>query len=180
MLRFYDREERDAFTLPARPSPREQPEQRTRREEIGADPHRFIGIEPIAFDTQLGWMHGFTEEQPSPIREQLQLALASSRPARDFASVVRAAPALNDAWHRDLLREVTRVIEQWAQKHTVDVDIYVPTATPRAGSDGGRPRMAAGSALRAALHRAIDRMPEHELMALSLPVGYLIETRERG
>jgi hypothetical protein len=40
--------------------------------------------------------------------------------------------------------------------------------------------MAAGSALRAALHRAIDRMPEHELMALSLPVGYLIETRERG
>lgn len=180
--RFYDRQEKEAFRLPARPSPRERGDKRALREALTADPARFVPIKPIPFEDQLGWMHEFTDQQHTPIKEQLQLALASERPARDFTAQVRGVPALSNAWHSYLVEQVSRVIERWATSQGVDTEIFEPPRTPvRASAPGGAhedPRRG-GSSLRAMLHRAIDRMPEHELMEISLPVGYLVETREQ-
>lgn len=175
--RYFDQRDRQAFSLATRPSPREHGEQLARREAVDAEPHRFVKIDPIPFEQQLGWMHEFADRQPSPIKEQLQIALASERPARDFTAQVRAAPKLYDSWQRSLVDQVARAIEQWARTHHVKVDIFEPpprpapeiaqTKLPRATSEP--------SDLRALLHRAIDRMPDHELAAISLPVGYLVE-----
>lgn len=181
LQRFYDRVEREAFLLPARPSPREREEHRLRREMVAADAARFAAIEPIPFDQQLGWMHDFTDRQNSPIKEQLQLALGSERPARDFAAQISTIPTLSNAWHRHLVDQVGEVIKRWAASHHLNVEIFVPVSSP-APAPHGAPESTASDAtqLRAILHRAIDRMPEQELMAISLPVGYLIDTRGQG
>ncbi len=175
LLRTYDRVEQQAFMLPVRPSPREPSENRARRQMLEEDGARFVSIDPIPFEVQLGWMHDFTDLQGSPIKEQLQLALGSQRPARDFTGQIRTAPALNNGWHRHLVDEVVGVITRWAEAHDLQVEIFVPLKgrTPTTSDVHSRPT---SSTLRAVLHRAIDRMPEHELMAIKLPVGYLIET----
>jgi len=176
LQRFYDRVEREAFLLPARPSPREQEEHRLRREIVASDPVRFAAIEPVPFEQQLGWMHDFTDQQQSPIKEQLQLALGSERPARDFAGQMSAIPALSNAWHRHLVQQVSEVIQRWAATHGLDVDIFVPQRTPVAALRAAPQFGSRGtSSLRVMLHRAIDQMPEQELMAISIPVGYLID-----
>jgi hypothetical protein len=172
--RYFDHKEGHAFSLPSRPSPKEQGTQRARREAIANDPSRFVKIDPIAFDDQLGWMHEFAGRQKSPIKEQLQLALASDRPARDFSAQVRSVPALANAWHRALVDRVGGVIERWSSAHGVRVDISESKPTL---ADSGSPSRQ--SALRSVLHRAIDRMPEHELAAISLPVGYIVDQDDR-
>lgn len=178
LMRLYDRQEDTAFTLPTRPGPRELPEHRERRDSVERDPGRFISIEPIPFDDQLRWMHEFAEMQEQPTKTQLQLALGSDRPARDFTGRIRNVPALREGWHGYLVDRVAKEIRRWADRHEIHPTVFGDenkvghAATPPPGA------APPASYLRAALHRAIDRMPEHELMAIKVPVGYLVDSPE--
>jgi hypothetical protein len=178
LQRLFDREEGRAFTLPTLPSPNEPSSQRARREVVARSPERFLGIEHIPFDDQLGWMHDFAGRQPPPIREQLQVALGSHKPVRDFTAQVRQVPALASAWNALRVQRVGEVIEKWARASAVELEIWQSPA-PQPGASTYPPSHRARSAddddrLRSALHRAIDIMPPEELAAIRLPAGYVL------
>ncbi len=177
-LRFYDRASERARVIPQTAGPREDASQRQLRERVLADPRNHIPISPIAFETQLAWMHEFASAQPPQILAELQLALTSDRPARDFTARVKAVPLLASAWHTHLVKLVAEVIEAWAAENQLAVDpMDRPPAPPpkpaqRAAAEPGRSQDT--TRLRTMLHRAIDQMPAHELATLKIPIGYLV------
>jgi hypothetical protein len=116
--------------LPARPAPREELPQRALREAIEQSPNRFVGIEAILFDEQLGWMHEFAAAQQPPIREQLQLALGNDRPVRDFSAQVRQVPTLATAWNLARVRRAADHIARWGTDNGVVVEPWEPPPVP--------------------------------------------------
>lgn len=142
---------------------------------VEQEPERFVDIEPIPQNEQLGWMREFADSEPdSPLKTDLLEALQSGRPAASFAGRLRQTPTALRRWNRRREERVARVIEQWAQAHNVSTPIYEEPLQPAHG-EGTLLRATLDEAvLRAQIHGAIDKMPLAELMRLPIPLEYFV------
>jgi hypothetical protein len=117
------------------------------------------------------------------IRDSLQTASASQRPVRAFTQTISQHSATKREWHERRVQLVQDEITKWIAEHQLNlewredrrapgsqesVSASADTASNRADDDRT-------SELRDLLHRAIERMPETELLALRLPVEYLVD-----
>lgn len=175
MLRLYDRSAGTASMIsrrPRRPEPAPISEIRARYD---ARPSDFVEISPAAFDTQLAWMRAFADDVgDTVIQTKLHAALQAEKPAREFAHAVTEDSEIARSWREQRVRHVVGEIRLWASRHGLKVDPFVeptPAATERVPVDSDTGRV---GLLRAALHRAIDVMPESELLRISLPVEYML------
>jgi hypothetical protein len=66
------------------------------------------------------------------------------------------------------------VIGTWAAANGLSIDPFEPVREPVAATRPPAPGRG-GRDVRTVLRRAIDRMPESELMRISIPVEYLLE-----
>jgi len=182
--RVYDKEEKAAVRFPAEPARLEHPESQELRRLVEEQPERFVEIEPISFDRQLGWLRDFVQTVSDPIaREALDAAVTDDRPMRASSLALQANGPLRQQWNATKLAHVEETIAQWAASFDLQIEVHEPASgSPRAeaADDRSSPKSAPErsdehlSRLRAQLHEAIDRMPEAELLQLRLPVEYLV------
>jgi hypothetical protein len=184
-LRVYDRSADEAVMLPATATSFEPTRFVAIRSQIKSEAERFVDIEPVPMDQQIDWMREFaatvTDEYP---REILGQALESERPAREFTRVLSAHPRLRGAWRVFRIRKVHRRIEEWAKTNGLD-ELAVFEHEHARAEDVSDSRIDRGERvasdndrverLRALAHRAVNRMPESELLALRLPLEYLAD-----
>jgi hypothetical protein len=172
---WYDKAEDRAVTFPVRETPLDRPETVALRNEVRHEVARYVRIEPIPLDTQLGWMRQFTDAHDSaPEAALMRSALATSRPLASFLRSVLGSP-LAAEWHHYRASHVLDEIRRWAARHDLQVDVLT-TRTRAARPDlvaavSGRPDE---DAIRQRLKVAIDRMPIHELLRISLPLEYVL------
>jgi hypothetical protein len=180
-IRVYDRANDEAVVLPAKPNPFQTAEQNQLREELEQQPDRFVSIDPIDINVQLGWMNEFVAELSDPGLQQIfGVALASDRPIAGFTRAVRTDPRLARMWQRRRVEKVRAEIEQWSEAHGLDIRTEerpeAPKPTPSVPErerdlDEGSGEVAA---LRDRLHTAIDRMTYGDLLRLPIPVEYIL------
>lgn len=183
-IRVYDRTEARARKVPKDQAPLEPEGYAQLRAAVaeGSDGERFVPIDPVTFDEQVGWMRSFAEGQSDPdIRSRLMAATNDQLPARAFTQALASVPAVRWRWNAHRLGQVESRIRQWAADAGLDIEIYeARPVTPASAPDEARSVAASTkderlTRLRAALHDAIDRMPEAELQELRLPIGYVVE-----
>ena len=171
--------------FPEAENPFEGPEAKALRSAVEANDDRFIPIQPLGMEAQTKWMNEFVKELGDrPMTQALQAALMSDRPMQSFSRVVRAEPAWRGVV-RPSAEEVERVIIGWQTEHGLTFPISdVTPATDGLPSVAGRGFIWDGGAsrdveqLRRQLHEAIDQMPLADLLKLSVPLEYLVESRE--
>ena len=96
------------------------------------DPARFHRIVPLSRGDQLKWMRDFVSRLPAGAeRDQLTGALADEPPLSAFTGAIRALPALQRAWRRNLTDQVTAAITRWILRENITVDIYRMPPTRR-------------------------------------------------
>lgn len=153
------------------------------------EPDSFVRIDPIPMDTQLEWMDEFAREQNDEARDRLLEALAGSL-AGAFKRALNEM-GLAPAWRNRLRHRVTEHATSWALAHAlapssileqpakrkvaVETPAQTPAALPTAAPSTSQVPVGA-DALRARLHNIIDQMSPAELMALSIPAAYLLES----
>lgn len=173
LKRVYHKAADRAFLFREVPTPGELPEQAAQRRLYEANPDEFIDVPRVSFETQISWMREFADGvDDTAAREVLVFALGRERPAREFTDALRSKPDLRRAWRDVRLGRVLDVIANWASANDLTIDPFERgdrTTTSR--SSAVPPR---ASDVRAILRRAIDRMPESELMRISIPVEYLL------
>lgn len=179
-VRFYDREADRADRYPSAPVPLEPPRLADLRAQVENGGDRYVFIDPITFDEQCGWMAEFAaSEADATTRARLEEALRQDRPVRAFSQALSVLPEARARWRSRRVREVHRRIRAWADERDLDLEIFDHDAKVSANDTVGTVAQASTSdrlsELRRLLHRAVDRMPEAELLALRLPVEYLIE-----
>lgn len=189
MLRIYDREADRAYVLPRLPPGHEPAEQASLRRRYHVDRERFVEIPNVSFETHVRWMREFAEQLPQDsAREVLLFALGRDRPAREFTDALAAKPELRQRWQAERLRRVLESIRAWVSEHRITLDILEqrdpasparersePAMSAAPAAQGTAPGLQAASGdVRQALHRAIDRMPESQLLRIAIPVEYLL------
>ena len=163
--------------FPREASPLEPTEAAEARRRWSVNPTQYAEIEPIGLPSQLAWMQEFarTQGKDEGAVMLLQFALAHERPVREFARAVQSRPELNREWRRFRLQRVVGVIDEWMKQNDIHVSVLsAPPVRPmpqvrRAGALAAPDR----SDVRQRLHEALDRMPEGELLRISIPVEYL-------
>ncbi|HWF49070.1 MAG TPA: UPF0158 family protein [Solirubrobacteraceae bacterium] len=184
--RVYDEERDVAIRFPSHPTALDPPDQADLRTLIVDKPERFHPIEPVSFTGQLDWMREFVNEQlDSPVRTELQTAMASARPARAFTIVLNSHPSLRAEWAARRLALVEAQIRQWAEREQLTALEITETVEEPPQQQAAHDRAAASAAtsdederlvrMRDHVKRAIDRMPAAELERLPIPFGYSFE-----
>jgi hypothetical protein len=181
--RVYDRERGRAYKFPVDPQPGERPEDAEVRAAALANAARFVPIEPIGMEQQREWMLAFIDSHSThPLAVPLRNTMAhGDRPFQAFSRIVRTDPDLAREWNRTRLNRVAAVVTAWMADHELQFDLWEGAAdherdarlTPPAREVEPDQEL---RRLRAALHAAIERMPEAELLKLSIPLQYLTRT----
>jgi hypothetical protein len=177
MRRAYHRSTGQAYMFPAEPRPGERPEPAAQRRLFEANPDEYVDMTPISFDTQIGWMRDFAESvDDTAAKEVLLFALGRDRPAREFTDALRAKPVLQRNWRSERMRRVLDVIAAWATENHLSLDPLESRSetAPTVGGDAAESDTTRIDVLRNILQRAIERMPESELLRISIPVEYLV------
>lgn len=157
------------------------------------EPDRFVEVDPVGQNTQIGWMREWAEARPEPSRSQLLAALADNAPRGQFRRDLVRLAAVAD-WRAELQRRVLAHATAWAHSNSVSFDKLLDhrqpeprpvaatpaaapaaTAAPCAAAPGGAAGTD-GERLRALVHRAVDRMTLAELMSLPLRAEHLLDT----
>lgn len=180
-IRVYDRANDKAVVLPGKPNPFQTGEQNRVREDLEQQPDRFVSIDPIERDIQLGWMNEFVAELSDPgLQQVFGVALASDRPVAGFTRCVRTDPRLARMWQRRRVEKVRAEIKEWSEAHGLDIRVeerpqapHPTPAVPERGHDLGEGGGEV-AALRDRLHTAIDRMTYGDLLRLPIPVEYIV------
>jgi hypothetical protein len=181
--RVYDRERRHAYKFSVDPEPGEPREDAELRAAALANGARFVPIKPIGMEQQREWMLAFIDSHSThPLAVPLRNTMAhGDRPFQAFSRIVRTDPDLAREWNRTRLNRVAAVVTAWMADHELEFDPWEGDEQER----DTRPEPAARESaepdpeltrVRAALHAAIDRMPEAELLKLSIPLQYLTRT----
>ncbi|MGO8906436.1 MAG: UPF0158 family protein [Solirubrobacteraceae bacterium] len=176
-VRLFDKAAGTAVMFPREASPLEPSDAGEARSRWSLNPAQYVEIEPIGLPSQLAWMQEFarTQVKDEGVAMLLQFALTHERPVREFARAVQSRPELNREWRRFRLQRVVRIIDDWMKQHDINVPVLSAPAVrpaPQARS-GGSSVAAERSDVRQRLHEALDRMPEGELLRISIPVEYL-------
>jgi hypothetical protein len=175
--RLFDKDSSSAVMFPREASPLERSDAAEARRRWSEAPERFVEIEPIGLPSQLAWMKEFadTKIDDEGVAMVLHFALTHERPVREFARAVHDRAELNREWRRFRLQRVVAVIEQWMEENDIQVSVMsAPPARRMSPPMPTRPSSAPEhSDVRRRLHEALDRMPEGELLRISIPVEYL-------
>jgi hypothetical protein len=107
VARYYDTVTKQAVMLPKIPALLEPEQFRELRHRLEVEPDRFIAIEPIPMETQVGWMREFAASRSDVVlRDLLTRALAGDKPEKLFVTVLRNDPQELHLWHQELRRRV--------------------------------------------------------------------------
>lgn len=180
--RVYDRESGRIHMFNADPRPGEPSEDAEIRAAALANGDRFVFIEPIGMEAQSQWMADFVDSHSThPLAVPLRNTLVhAERPFQAFSRIVRTDPDFAREWNTTRLNRVAAVVTAWMAEHGLEFDPWEGgderQRTEVAGVAGQRPDATELDRLRTALHTAIDRMPEGELLKLSIPLEYLTGT----
>lgn len=173
--RFYDRATGVTYFIPATESAFDTEEIKSLREARAADATRYVSITPISFSEQVDWMRQFTSKDVSNLHDDLVAALASPRPAREFAMVVRRDARTNRAWQSEKSKRVAERIEHWKRDHGIDADMFeAPPVRATREVAGSSSSPVDEKELRKQVHAAIDAMSLNELLSLSFPLRYVV------
>lgn len=176
MRRVYHRATDRAYFFAESPQRGERAEDAANRRQFEAGMDEYVEIAPATFETQISWMREFAERvEDTAAREVLLFALGRARPAREFTDALRNKPELLRHWRAERIQRVVQVIAEWAASNGLSIDPF-KTVDERRPPLRTAPASAAvrGADIRERLHRAIDRMPESELMRISIPIEYLL------
>lgn len=184
-IRFWDPDARRAVRLPEEKPPGESEEDASLREAWESDRSRFVPIEHIPVETVVGWAREFTGSlPPDPAQVALLNALEQELPIHNFTQLVRRL-GLSPRWHEAHSARVREVVEDWARRNGVEIDLHTD-ADDRPKSHPGRTPRSAGSVvtlvaseddLRRRVHDMVDRMTLPELLDLSIPLRLVATAR---
>lgn len=182
LIRYYDRDSDQAIRLPREETALDSPAIKEWRRALSHEPDHFTPIEPVGFEEQVGWMREFANRQPPEVKVALLSALDGPRPAGDFAAIVHHQARVAGAWRVERVRKVSERIRDFQREHGLD---FLIDARPRVSRDAPTDHKSREGTrlpvderrLRVQLHGAIDAMPMSELLALRVPLEYLVEIR---
>lgn len=187
LKRVYDRSTGRAQRFPESEVPLEPPELSQLRAQVAEESERFAPIDPISLQQQLEWMAAFVaSEAPEDAREPLRRSLEGSDPARAFSRTLHRYQDARARWRAFRDGHVHEHLNAWLAERDIDDDIFENRTARTQDSEPQPPQTAkqehtpAASSdrldrLRATAHRAIDLMPEGELLALRIPLEYVVE-----
>ena len=145
-----------------------------------------IKMPDLGDETQGPWVEEFVHTLSRPRQEALVPALANALDVAGKTSLLRAQPqTVRNSWFNFLSMKVAARFEEWKSENDLTVRITMPPRPPRkdAVRTGSAPpprgTLAGGrseNAVRERLHHAIERMPLSDLLRLSVPVEFLIES----
>jgi hypothetical protein len=156
---------------------------------LTSEPERFITLPTIDAEFQKGLARKLVNEQRPELSSRLEERLAEQRWYSATTELFRAS-ALDEAWSRVRVKELGKVVTDWAVQHGVDPEkityrpqrkatsqsistgSYAPPARREAPAPLMEPRNA--DDLRDLIHDAIDLMSPPELAALPIPPAYLM------
>lgn len=185
MLRVWDTRDRRARFIPEHPVPLEPERFASVRNEILGNEDRFLHLPHLTSADQLQLLREFAagEALGGDQRQLLAAALASSRPIQRGLQILRDLDESASRRWSDLLRSSVRQrLATWAAETAgapspdeLMEPIPAPEPTLPIEETKHKPRDEAASvtALRAAVHRAVDSLSPDELRALQLPAGAL-------
>jgi hypothetical protein len=181
--RFYDRSLERAIVFSANATPGEPADESARRELVNANPERFVEIHALDFDTQVGWMKAYANTLPDADRRLAGPVLENDpRPANAFNLFLRRNPHLLNGWKMFKLERVRDAMRAWMDEHHIDNSIIDETKNRVGPVEQARTETTSSPArsdlerVRSRVRAAIDRMPLTELLRLSIPVEYMIES----
>jgi hypothetical protein len=177
-VRSWDKEIQRAFRLPSRVTPGESQETSALRLARISNPARFIPIEHAPPSSVVSWAREFAQGLPADAsRSALLAALEDDLPIHNFTQLVRRL-GLGARWHDTHLARVRSLVENWARDNGLEIDLR-PEAEPNTSIDPppvtdvavrGVDPVPSEHALRARVHRMVDRMTLPELLSLSVPL----------
>jgi len=187
LRRVYDVQARRAYRIPAEPGALEPKEITELRQQADLDPKRFRTIPRVSQEIHLGWMRQFVHRvEDASLRTFLESALDGERPAAGFRTALRAYPREQTAWTTFLIDQLAERIAAFGRDEGLDIDPFEEepreplnsnSAAITAQPDAPAPSETLTPSIdqvRAKLHAAIDVMPLQDLLALKVPVGYLL------
>lgn len=155
----------------------------TDSELAAAEPERFLALPRFGLQLQRDLARAWSEEQPSPAREELLTALDAEPKLAQFLRVVRDAGFL-PRWSERRLDTGCSLLLQWAKDHGIDTRIFLTQsrALPavRTPATAALPRVSGPmfgmsiEELRPFLHRVIEEMTEPELLQVAVPSRFLV------
>jgi len=184
--RLYKITTAEVYLFPEHASPfgDEKPEYGAYRAEAANSPEGFKEISPIAESLQRTWMASYAAQLTDEAdRRALEATLETDRPIPAFTRLVIGLPG-GGGWKRYRTRKVLDEMYKWASKNGLELEPFAtkaPGGAP-AGSyskAGLSTQDSAGPTDEARKRRvlaALERMPLAELLRLSIPVEYLIES----
>ncbi len=154
-----------------------------------SDRDRFPVVDHITQARQVEWMWAFAETNPHGAREILENALSDGSPRGEWQRTLSRLGLLAQ-WREYLRAEVSRVVDEWAAKHSIQQSaLYVRQRTAASVGSLGRGQSGAATRarqagadnsrgytekLRAAVHRAVDEMSFEELADLRIRAVHLL------
>jgi len=118
--RLWDRTVRRAFAFPV-------------NEDRGpawfSEPERFVRVDAVDQDAQIGWMREWAETLPPPSRDSLIAAIAPGRPLGQFRRELNAS-GLAAAWRAELQRRVLQHAAAWARTHSIPLHDLLDQRSP--------------------------------------------------
>jgi hypothetical protein len=177
--RVYHRGTDRAVMFPSEPTPLEKSDIAETRRRYHETKGEYVEIQPIPFETQVGWMREFAGQvQDGAAREVLLFAVGRDRPAREFTDALLGKPELLRDWRARRLALVTETVRAWMSEHELHFELTQRPAPPPSRRYAAALPLEAGigsrSKVRDLLHDAIERMPESELLKLAIPIEYLV------
>lgn len=152
------------------------------------DTDRFVSIEPISREVQMGWMREWSEAVPEPGRSELLASIGDDAPPGDFRAVLGRL-GLVGSWRDDLRNRTRAHALDWANANNVNPATLVESRRTPTGprpaapvtNTSADPKVSVASSyeeqVRDRVRDAVDRMTLDELLELRLPVRAVVGRR---
>jgi hypothetical protein len=182
--RLFDKVTQTAIVFPSNPAAHQSPDESARRELVSANPDRFVEIQPLTFETQVGWMKDFADTLPDPNDRRLaDLILENDpKPAYAFNVFLRRNQRMLAGWKKFRVDRALEAIRRWMNDHGVDPSVLDTSKLGSTGADTEPTRVSDSPAqqkidqVRLRVLAAVEKMPLAELLRLPIPVEYMIES----
>lgn len=101
------------------------------QERLGADPDRYLLIEPVPSSVGYNIMMDFVETLPEgKVRRELARALEQKRPFRRFKDVLLNYPSVREDWFRFNEQAFIKIIQEWLHDNGLEVTLVPFQAQP--------------------------------------------------
>jgi len=125
-----------------------------------------IPITPITKEEQLEWRRAFAAKEP-PTSPLTNLDLGRDDAWEKFSHVIQRTVDVRKRWNAEKLALVTEAIRQWASANNVPESVWhEPLEAHNVAPDARRQ-----------LYRILDKIPIESLLALKIPLGWLVREK---